>query len=198
MTDRRRHRSPRRLAQFVIGLLVLACLPASGNRTHFQIHDVWFSEFNDGYIMHSDMTVQFSEIMAETLHGGIALPFVFEIALMRQHDFWVDRRLVNLTWESNISYDSFQKRYRLTLDERDIAEYAELPQLVNTLQKLTSGRLYHPKFVEFLLDRRTYLRARFFLNIDLLPQPLQVDIITDPRSDYSSGWYRFDRRIEEQ
>ena len=122
------------------------------------------------------------------LAGGLKIPFVAELRFIELRRFWLDRSLRNYTWHAHVSRPLPGAGYRFkrfgdegeetagSLEEA-LAEIAALALTVDDLQ-----------LRGLLCTDRGMLQARIEVQLDMLPDPLQISVLTNSNWNFSSGW----------
>ena len=173
--------------------LVLLVLPTTISAAEdFTVQDVWLFNSERGYAVQADLTIKKTEKLRDLLHGGFDVCLKFELNFIQERNWWPDKTLVNIVWAPKISYDSLLARYTFT-SGKNRYEYRLLEEALKRAGQLRAA----PDDVMERLAKaeKVYVSALFELDIENMPQPIQVDLLTDDEWEISSGWKRFPIKI---
>ncbi|MCY4325919.1 MAG: DUF4390 domain-containing protein [Betaproteobacteria bacterium] len=137
-----------------------------------------------------DMTYKLSldDQLLAALAGGLQIPFVAELRFIELRQFWLDRSLKNYAWHAYISRPLPGAGYRFKRFADENEETAG--SLEDALAELASLSLTSAdrQLRGLLCTDRGMLQARIEVQLDLLPDPLQISVLTNSNWNFSSGW----------
>lgn len=168
---------------------VLAVLATTAAAQEFAVHTLWFQQSARGHSLHANLSAGPESLIRQLLHGGYAVKLRFDLRLIKERDWLPDRELGDIVWQPVIYYDSLLNRYTFNIGEKT-EEYDTLAAALKRAERLRAVPASSPQLARMLLLPELYLMARYEMEIEHLPQTLQVSLLTgDWRID--SGWRRF-------
>lgn len=174
----------RQLALFLIALLVCFSVQADGIR----IKSAEFSA-NDDYRLNAYFEIQLNPTLEEALRKGVPLNFLTEFELTRVRWYWFDKKIVDDSWHSKLSYNALTQQYRLSNGSL-YQNFDNLSDAVSVLDSLLHRQVFSKADLE---NGAHYVgRLRMTLDVSLLPKPFQIDALASNEWTLGSDWYRWD------
>ena len=133
------------------------------------------------------------EFITMAVDQGFAVPMMFEIEIRSEQSYWFDPKEVSLKQRYLLHYQPLLNAYvvldvnageRHYFDHRNAA--VQFIELVYNYPMLDIENL--------AADKKYYARARFGIDVDELPLPLQSSWFWDSDWDLQSEWYEWEIR----
>lgn len=162
---------------------------ADDDAADFDVRGVWAIKKDGGYAVQADMILRHSEPIQELINGGYSANFRIEIRFLQSRWYW-DRVVGDITWNGELSYDVLLDRYILRAGDT-ARNYTSLESALNKITQLRAQASSVPGFVRIFEQDDVYLQARFRLEIDHLPQPVQISLLLSNEWDITGPWQVF-------
>ena len=125
-----------------IQLLVffLAAAPATGANSP-TLSNITISNTNDDLLLHLNLEGSFSETIRHAVLNGTATSFAFRIQLGQVRDFWLDRKIADITVIHTIKFDNVKKEFTVrrswTGNEAEVTpSFEEAQRWMNQIESL--------------------------------------------------------------
>lgn len=175
--------------------LALFAAGAAADGRDVSTNELWFERSERGYALRARLSAGAEELIRPLLESGYAARFRFEMRFMQNRDWLPDRELGDIFWTPEIVYDSLLDRY--TFNAGGAAEeYNDLSEVLARAGNLRAAPQKSARLDEIFNLPGLYFIARYEMQIDHLPQPLQVSLLTGEWG-IDSGWRRFAARARE-
>jgi len=136
------------------------------------------------WVLNAQFRVELSKKAEESLKRGVPLSFLQSFELVQKHEYWLDENKVAQERRYQLSYAPLLNRYRLKTDagHSDFDSLGDALQAVGNLSDWAIGR------IALSTDKRYEARLRLYLEMNRLPQTLQLRVLLSPHWDLDSGW----------
>lgn len=130
-----------------------------------------------------------NQSLKDALDGGQVVTFVIESRVMREQIF-VDKPLHTYRWEASMRRRDFGQGYEYRRFGMDAWEQSE--DVDGALEDMGELRVTidDPAVLLELKDFEVYVSNRIEVDLEALPTPLKVDLMTTSGWNFSSGWLR--------
>lgn len=143
---------------------------------------------DDGYWLDADFEITLTPTLEDILAKGVPLNFLMELELIRPRWYWLNEKVITLTQQYKLSYNSLTRQYRISIGTL----YQNFPALNDAVRFM--GRLRNAPVADkgVLQPGQTYAAAiRMRLDVSQLPKPFQITAFGSRDWNISSDWYRF-------
>ena len=133
-----------------------------------------------------------SERLAEILRSEQPLEFVFEIRFYVERPFWVDLEYATVGWSATLVYDNILDAYRVVAFNgvETVAETIE--EAMAAISDIHSLEINAERLGDRLRLSGARIQVRFEVDLEKLPPPLRVDLLSRLDWDFSTGWQEWD------
>jgi hypothetical protein len=151
------------------------------------------ANFSGGsYQISADFDIKLNFTVGQALTRGVPLYFVTEFTLTRPRWYWMDEVVAQSEQTVKLSYNSLTQQYRITRGSL-FQNFASLDAALRVL----SHQSAQPIPASMLKSGENHVAAvRMWLDVSLLPKPLQVNELTGDDWNLNSVWYRWIVRPE--
>lgn len=160
--------------------------PARAAADEFAVNRVWFDQKSDGDAIRADLRIGRRDLLQEILRGGYRLHLTFELRFIERRDWWYDRTIGTIAWDTTLSYDALTQRYLLHRADGTVQRYSDFRHMADQISRLRAGANADREYAALLRRSDAYLRARFYLRTNKLPAPMQINLFFT-RSDWHGG-----------
>lgn len=148
----------------------------------------------EGYRLRTEFSLELTRSLEDALLRGVPLYFTTQVEITRPRWYWFDETAVSATRTVRISYNLLTRQYRASVDGNLHRNFAKLEEVLALLRRpsrwviadssaLKRGELY-------------LVSVQMGLDVALLPKPIQVSAISGNDWRLSSGWSRFQYKVE--
>lgn len=162
----------------------------------FAVDRVWFEKGPDGYAARADLQAGQHELLEKILRGGYAAQFVFELNFYQRREWLPDPVVGDISWRGTLSYDALTQRYWLVAGSGK-RRFTSLAAAMAEVTRLRASPNSDSGYIKILRRGDIYLRARFYLSTENLPEPVQIGLLIDRTSELDSGWQTMVVEVEE-
>jgi hypothetical protein len=176
-----------------VRLLALACamLAAMPFAARADTIAVKFAELRaeeDAYVLNAEFDVSINATLEEALQRGVPLYFVYEFELMRPRRWWVDEKVVSLSWQYRVSFNALTRQYRVSSGL--LAQTVDtLEEVERMLSRVTSRAVATRDQLAKGVTHEAAVRLR--LDVNQLPKPFQVNALASRDWSLASDWYHW-------
>ena len=137
-----------------------------------------------------DISYQLSldDQLLAALDSGLQIPFIAELRFIELRNFWLDRSLSSHAWHAHVSRPLPGAGWRFKRFNDEGEETAD--SLADALAEISMLSLSSAdqQLIGLLCTDRGMIQARIEVQLDLLPDPLQISVLTNSGWNFSSGW----------
>jgi len=121
-------------------VLFLAATPAA-SANNPTLSNITISNTNDDLLLHLNLEGSFSETIRNSVLNGTATSFAFRIQLSQVRDFWLDRKIADITVMHTIKFDNVKKEFTVrrswTGNEAEVTpSFEEAQRWMNQIESL--------------------------------------------------------------
>ena len=178
------------LAALALAMLMGVTATLAQDHGPFVVKHAGFKLDDSMLILDLKVESKIPDFILIAIDQGFAVPMMFEIEIRSEIAYWFDDKVVSLKQQYTLHHqpmlDSFvvldvNTSERHYFDERKAAVH--FIELVYNYPMLDINNL--------AVDKNYYARARFGIDIDELPLPLQSSWFWDSDWDFQSDWYEW-------
>jgi hypothetical protein len=177
--------SPRRLAEFLLALLLAWPLLASADV--IDLREARLEPQEDSWQVAADYNIELNARLEEAINKGVSLHFAFEFELTRPRWYWLDEKAVELSQTYRLSYHALTRQYRLSAGTL----YQSFNSLGEALRLLSRPRLPVIERSRLRPGENYTAAVRMHLDVSQLPKPFQLSSLTNREWTLDSDWKRF-------
>lgn len=177
----------------LLGLFLLALCSAQLHAEGITLQKAEVRVSEDSYQLAADYRLNLSFAVEQALSRGVPIYLVSEFTVTRSRWYWFDEQLAKSEQVLKLSYNLLARQYRVTRGTL----YQNFPSLEEALQSIRRQSSSAIAYSTLGKDGSYLASARFHLDINQLPKPLQVNALTSKDWELDSDSYRWVLRPEE-
>lgn len=147
----------------------------------------------DSYQLAADFKINLSAVVEQALSHGVTIYFVSEFSVVRSRWYWLDEEIIKNEHIIKLSYNVLTGQYRISHGTL----YQNFPTLEDALRVMQRQSSSSISMDSFKKSGHYLAGARLRLDIDQLPNLLQVNALTSKDWELDSNWYRWVIRPDE-
>ena len=157
-----------------------------------QVQELETIEDTDKFTVITKMNLSLNQSLEDALLGGTTVGFSYELEILE--DGWIyDSSLAEYEWHAYIKLGKYGQGFEYRrFGSNDWIRSDKLQEALLGMQTLEI-EFSIPKELEILRQDTTYFIHRVEVDIDELPTPLKVDLLTSANWNFSSGWQRHNK-----
>ena len=138
-------------------------------------------------IVELETELEINSSLRDAVEGGNEVVFVTELKIM--HERWFgDQQLEHYKWQGRVRRVQYGLGYEYQpFGSGQWAEASSIDEALALMDKVAI-ELDESSLVSKLRSFDTYLEYRVEVDLDFLPNPLKVDLLTSAEWKFSSGW----------
>lgn len=175
------------LSHFLLGCCLLVMGVAAAQADGISVNKAELRASEEGYQLTADFEINLSFVVQQALSRGVPIYFVGEFSLTRSRWYWLDEQLYQSSQPIKLSYNVLTRQYRIARGAL-FQNFSSLDDALNIVARQSSATI--PSEI-FKKEGRYIAAARLRLDIDQLPNLLQVNALTSKEWDIDSDWYRW-------
>lgn len=176
------------LVRRVLAVLALALVALSVRADNIEVRAASITLREDTYALDADFQTTLTPTLEDILAKGVPLNFLLEAEVIRPRWFWFNDKVVAVSQQYKLSYNSLTRQYRVSLGTlfQNFATLAEAVRFFSSVRNLPVADKSQ------LQPGVTYQAAvRMRLDVSQLPKPFQITALGSREWNLSSDWYRF-------
>jgi hypothetical protein len=172
-------------------VLFLAATPAA-SAGHPTLSNITVSNTNDDLLLHLNLEGSFSEAIRQAVLNGTPTSFAFRIQLSQVRDFWLDRKIADITVIHTIKFNNLNKEFTVRRswagNEAEVTpSFEEAQRWMNQIESLKIIPLSRME-----KDARYELRTKAEVSKKTLPLNLHHVLFFVSFWDEQTDWYIID------
>ncbi|MCP4432828.1 MAG: DUF4390 domain-containing protein [Gammaproteobacteria bacterium] len=157
----------------------------------FQIGQAEFQLIDSLLILESRIDIELPEYIEIAVDQGFAVPVSFEVEILEDRKYWLDKKIVSLKQQYLLHYLPMLNSYVVSDINRGTRAYFDSRQdAVNSLQQISQYPMFDIGNIS--ADLKVYARMRFGLDSDELPLPLKSSSLWANDWDLQSEWFSWE------
>lgn len=175
------------LSRFLLGCCLLATCMVAAQADGISVNKAELRASEKGYQISADFKVNLSFVVEQALSRGVPIYFVGEFSLTRSRWYWLDEQLFQTSQPIKLSYNVLTRQYRIARGAL-FQNFSSLDEALNIISRQNSAII---PVATFKKEGRYIVAARLRLDINQLPNLLQVNALTSKEWDIDSDWYHW-------
>ncbi len=170
-------------------IAILTQAPSMAAPGSIEVEQATIQQTDEGYQLTTRFAFDLTGGLENAVAHGVPIYFTLDVEMARPRWYWLDEKAVDTKQTFRISYNVLTRRYAAAIG-------SGVQQNFRTLDEALSFVRIPPRWViaekKDLIPGQTYAVAvRMRLDISQLPKPFQINAISNPDWQLSSGWKRF-------
>ena len=173
----------------LLTLWLAACLLAAAGPVRAEGIDVRkasVSAAEEGYVLEADIDIKLTPALDDALHKGVPLYFVLEFELVRARWYWLNEKIVTLSQQQRLSYNTLTRQYRVGSGAL-YQNFSSLNEALAYMSRVRRRQDIEPGTLRKDSAYAAMLRLRF--DATQLPKPFQLHTGRD--WNVSSDWFKW-------
>lgn len=177
---------------FFLCLTVMFVSPVQGeDEPVFLVEDAEFQLNDSLLLLNAKVAIELPDYIAIAVDQGFAVPVSFEVEILRDRKYWLDRKIVSLKQQYVIHHLPMLNSYVIAdVNQGHRAYFDSREEAVNSLQQISQYPMFDISNIS--ADLKVYARMRFGLDSDELPLPLKSSSLWANDWDLQSEWFNWD------
>lgn len=186
------------LALLLLCMVVMHDLPASAQeKPVFLVENAEFQLQDGMLLLDADIAIELPDYIAIAVDQGFAVPVSFEVEILQDRRYWLDRKIVSLKQQFLLHFLPMLNSYVIAdVNQGYRAYFDSREEAISSLRQVSR----YPMFAisNIGADLKVYARMRFGLDSDELPLPLKSSSLWANDWDLQSEWFEWEIQRPEQ
>lgn len=128
------------------------------------------------------------ERIVEMLRNEQGLGFTFELQVIVGRPWWPDLEYSVLRWEAGLDYDNVLDSYQVVTFNGEERTAADLGEAVRVIGDVHGIEMIGEGLGDALKLSKATVQGRFEVDVERLPPPLQIEMLSTMDWDFTTGW----------
>lgn len=175
-------------ARRFFAVLLLTLFAHFAHAENIEIRAAGVTLRDETYALDVDFEISLTPTLEDILAKGVALNFLLEFDLIRPRWYWLNDKVVTVSQQYKLSYNSLTRQYRISLGTL----YQNFPTVDEAVSFISRVRNLPVAEKAALQSGSTYQGAvRMRLDVSQLPKPFQITALGSREWNLNSDWFRF-------
>jgi hypothetical protein len=189
--DRMAVMNPRKMRPvcLVLIIILLCCIKPSFAQEAVLTH-ITVSNTRDDLLFNFTLEGSFTEKLKEAIISGVPATFTFYISLHRIRNWWLDKKIANITLSHTIKYDNLKKKFTIKRSWKEGEPI--VTHSFSQAQKWMTSIDAFPVYPLRKLEKGRQYQIRAKAEVSKLTLPLYLHYILFSLWDVETDWYTID------
>lgn len=157
----------------------------------FQIEEAAFQLNESLLVLDARVNISLPEYIKMAVDQGFAVPLSFEVEILEDRKYWLDRKLVSLKQQYLLHFLPMLDAYVISdINQGSRAYFDSREEAVNSLKYIVNYPMFDIGNID--ADLNVYARMQFGLDSDELPLPLKSSSLWANDWDLQSEWFHWE------
>ena len=156
--------------------------------------DAALESTEEGYSLSTNFSVELTHPLEDALMRGIPIYFKLQIEVSRPRWYWFDDIAIRASRSIRLSYNVLTRQYRASVDGSLHRNFSRLDEMLALLRHPGRWMVAEPGALK--QDASYTVAVQLSVDTAQLPKPIQVSALGSTEWRISSGWARFNYKVE--